>query len=201
MSKNLYIAPTYPPTDDPDVKALTKYLNQYELERAEFYEKTLMDNTVSPFRVPDTTIDLGSAAYTFASGASAFACVSRAILPNQQSNGIGTGFTTAVNYTGKGILQCVLLVAQVSGGASTAAGASAQITIDGNVVYTGAALALVNTGIALVGRLQLQDPVNDYVLTFDDPNGLTFNKSCKIESKSGTNGQAISIGWKILKLH
>lgn len=200
MSSNLYLAPKYPATQNADLLALQKYLAAYELEKAQYYEKVLMDNKVSPFRVPDTTIDLGSVPYTFASAASAFACFFRSTLPNQTTTTSST-FQTALNYTGKGILQTVLLVAQVNPSTSTAAGASAQITIDGNVVYTGAALVSVNTGIALVGRLQLQDPVNDYVLTLDDPVGLTFNKTCKIEFKSGTNGQGVSLGWKVLKLH
>ncbi len=198
QDNGLYIALNPPGGNDP--ATLSKWMNDYQLQFATLLEKKLLINTASPLRVPDTTIDVGSSIYTFASAATAYANFLRASLPNSAAT-TNSAFQTALNYTGKGILQCVFGVSQIVGGLSTAVGMSIQITIDGNILYTAASLAAVNTGVAVIGQIIVDDPTNDYLGVLNDPVGLSFNKTCKVEFKSGSNGQGVSIGWRVLKLH
>lgn len=200
MSQNngLYIALQPPPSNDP--ATLSKWLNDYQLQFSRLLEKTLLINSQSPLRVPDATIDPGSAIYTFGSAIKAATAFANAKLPNNAINNTNV-FSAPLNYTGKGILQCVLGIAQGVGAGSSAAGMSIQITIDGRVLYTAAALSAVNTGIAVVGQLLVTDTTNDFIGVHSDPVGLAFNKTCKVEFKSGTNGQDVQLGYRVLKLH
>ncbi len=148
-------------------------------------------------RIPTTTIDAGSAEVLASSGAIAYNNFLRSYLPNTATT-TSNLTTTALNYTGKGVLECVLAVAQDSSTTSTAAGVAVVITIDGNVVFNGTVSAN-NRLRAIVGQLVNFDPANEYLGCISDPIGLPFNETCVIQYASATNGQGVTIGWRVSK--
>lgn len=158
----------------------------------------MIDEKHAPILIPSVTIDVGSQDIVTGSAANAWNAFDNQKLPNTAATTSNT-YQTALNYTGRGVVTLVAIVAQVAAQGSTAAGASVQITIDGNVVYSAAANAAVNNIRMIVGSIVLIDSANSYYEMRDDPIGLPFNKTCKIEYKSGTNGQGVTIGWKVAK--
>ncbi|HEX3156703.1 MAG TPA: hypothetical protein VHV32_18890 [Candidatus Angelobacter sp.] len=195
---NLFIKPVPPATDDPALKAFYQYWAVYELARAKLLEASVLGN-VSPFVVGTTTVDLGGAEIAPASAAAASTAFTALSLPNT-ANTTSNAFQTALNYTGSGVLSLVVVMTQLVALGSTATGMSVQITIDGNVLFTGSVTTAVNHMRAIVGRLSIIDTANNYMVAQGHPIGLTFLQSCKLEFKSAVNGQGVTIGWDVLKL-
>jgi len=187
---------------DPKASDYPEQLNQalaaQRIQLALFMEKVLLNNSLSPLRVGTTTIDQGSASYTFASGTTAKNAFKNFCLPTVVAT-TSASPQTAVSYNGKGVLQAFFGISQSSAGTSTAAGVNMVIAIDGVQVWAGGVSAN-NQVVAGVGQLGVTDPVNDYVIALNDPVGLTFNKNVTLSFDSATSGQAVQVGWRILKL-
>lgn len=198
----LYIPLKAPENASPEISDLYARLNAYFVQLAAYQENVILNQGLSPFRVPDTTIDVGSGPFAFSSGSNAYNAFLFSLLPHMATTTSST-YSTFFTYTGRGVVLCAVGVAQDATHTSTAAGMSMRITIDGNILFDGQICTAVNQYGALVGQINLLDPTstNPYVLTLDAGLGLTFQKTCLIEYKAGTNAQGVSAGCRVLKLH
>lgn len=196
--------------EPPDIKLLPEEVRPYADAYNAAFQAYLdelnlqIDRTMQPSHaavaVPATTIDVGSAVLsgTAAAIAASFAAMA---LPNTATTSAAS-IATALDYTGRGILQRVVCMSQTAAATSTAAGFTVKITIDGNVIYNAATTASNNRIAAVVGSLTRDESAlsTDIIYgSMDDVPGLPFNSGCKIEFQTGTNGQGITIGWRVLK--
>ena len=202
QQNNLYIAPSPPATNDPDLEAFYAYLPIYEQQKARLWENVLLTQNLSPLRVPDTTIDVATGEIALSTGTIAYNTFLFSLLPHMATT-TSNAYQTLLSYTGKGIVLCAVGVSQDATHTSTAAGVSMRITVDGNVVFDGSLTTAVNHYAALVGQINQIDvgSTSPYYLTMDAGFGLAFNSTLKIEYKSATNGQGASAGCRVLKLH
>jgi len=200
LISGLYLPITLPDPKDPNYPAaLNAAIATHNMQYAQYLEKILLNNNLSPLAVGKVTIDAGSAAYTCGSGAAAKNAFNNLLLSNTAAT-TSSLTQTAVSYNGKGILQLVVGVSQSAAGTSTAAGMAVGVFIDGVTVFGANISSAVNRVACAVGQLAVSDSATDQLIALNDSVGLTFNKNVTVAFSSGTNGQGVQVGWRILKL-
>lgn len=103
---------------------------------------------------------------------------------------------TAVNYSGTGVLQQVILAEKTSG-LATAYGGLVKITIDNVVIFNAALLGQRSEIQAVIAGSSNEDAANALSVSDHVP-GIPFNSSCKIEIQSD-GATRLDVAWKIAK--
>lgn len=145
----------------------------------------------APILIPRTTID---AAHTQINSATANTTWTNQNWVNTASS-LSASVQTALTYTGRGVLRLCAVTEKASGG-TAAFNAELKITIDGNVVYDDAACLNREQSYRVVLGQYIDTTGGGMFL--DDPIGLPFNATCKIEYKSdGT--RTVTVGYRVSK--
>jgi hypothetical protein len=146
----------------------------------------------APLLIPRVAIDPGSSEFSIVT--TAFANLN---LPNTATTS-STTQQLALDYTGRGVLQFVVVAECTSGGAG-AFETTVALSIDGVVIYGSVNFTTTQNRMrVLVGRANKESTALIYGL--DDPIGIPFNSSCQIAfcTTTGSVGTT-SIGWRIAK--
>lgn len=159
---------------------------QRDVERA---LNDMLNEKHAPVLIPRVTIDAASTAFTIVA-----AGFDNLKLPNS-GNTSSASLTTLLTYTGRGVLQKLVIVEKTSGGAAANA-IALKITVDGNVVLNDASFIPTQMQLrAAVGSLVMRSTSD--VEVHDDSIGLPFNSSILIEYSTAAG--TIHGGWKLSK--
>jgi hypothetical protein len=193
-----FMPPAVPETLPDDVK---DYLHDYNAYVANVFQQLqlslqgMITRKHAPILIPATTIDASHAKLNI-TAASAGTIFNQLALESTAASSSSTT-QTAVSYTGRGVLNKVVVIEKTSGGTS-AYNAAVKITIDDTAVYNQSAALNRQSQMRVILGNQLVTGT-DLISVTKDPIGLPFNKSCKIEYSSSDGSTTTTVGWNIAK--
>ena len=145
----------------------------------------------APLLIPRITIDPASTEFVIVA-----AGFNNLNLPNTTST-TSTSAVQAFSYTGRGVLQ-KLVMAEIASGGAAAQASSLDITVDGNVVFSSAVATTTQSSMkVIVGDLLLKESTS-LIHVADDSIGLPYNKSIVVNYRTNVAG-TIHLGWKVAK--
>lgn len=157
----------------------------------ETYLTKMINQSHAPLMIPRTTIELSHIQYNFAAVDRA-AVLASMYLQNTATTTSAT-YVTAATYTGRGVLQKVV-VGEFNSALTNAFSGSLRITIDGNILNESVPISRQTSMRVALGNFAVLSATS--VDVSDDSIGFAFNSSCLIEiAASGSN--TLTVGWKV----
>jgi hypothetical protein len=154
----------------------------------EDYLTRMINEKHAPLMIPRVMVDPSTTAFTIVAGG----------YDNQQHynsfSTTSTSLTDVVNYTGRGVLQRLVVAEKTSGGAA-ANNVVIDIVADGTTVLSQTTLTTQMTMRVIVGGVAYVSTSVVHVL--DDSIGIPFNSSLRI--RISTAAGTVHVGYKIAK--